>query len=231
MKWLWIVPLILLGLLLLILIVPAKARVIYDGTVRVRAGMGPIWITILPRKPKKPKKKAKPKREKPAKQTKAKKEPSKTETKGKTKDPNADKPSEKTADKGQKPKLSVERIKQYLQLGVFALGRLRKMITVRRFVLHVTIAHPDAAQAAMRYGSAAAVTSTILPMLKKALRIKKHDIAIDVDFSGEGKIFLDITASTVLLGVLLGAWRVFRAYRTIDAESKQSNQTGKVAPS
>lgn len=195
MKWLWIIPLCLLGLIVLILLLPAKARVRYDGTLTVWGGLGPISIKVYPA-------------QKKEKEEKDKKQPKK--------------PPQQAAEKP-KRKITLEEIRGYLHLAVDALGRVKRLLVIRNLTVHAVIANADPFKAAMAYGGAAALISSMMPVLEEQLRIRKTDLAVDLDFSGEGSVMLDITVSAVILCLLMAAIQIFLRFRRIQ-QPKQAEK-------
>jgi len=193
-KWLWIIPLCLLGLIVLILLLPAKARVRYDGSLTVWGGLGPISVKVYPAQKKK-EGHAKKKEEKLPQQI-------------------AEKP---------KRKITLEEVRSYLHLAVDALGRIKRMLVIRNLAVHAVIANADPSKAAMAYGGAAAVISSMMPVLEEQLRIRKTDLAVDLDFTGEASVMADVTVSAVVLCLLIAAMQIFRRFRQI----QQPKQTEK----
>ena len=194
MKWLWIIPLCLLGLIVLILLLPAKARVRYDGSLTVWGGLGPISVKVYP---------AQKKKEKSAKK----------------------KPEQQPQQMAQKPKrtITLEEIRGYLHLATDALGRIKRMLVIRNLTVHAVIANADPSKAAMAYGGAAAVISSMMPVLEEQLRIRKTDLAVDLDFTSEANVMLDITVSAVVLCLLIAAIQIFLRFRQIQ-QPKQAEK-------
>ena len=114
-----IVLLVIVAVLVLLLVMPFGVSARYvDGELGAAARVMCFNIKVLPRKEKPEKKK---KAEKPKKEKKTKKE----------------KPEK---EKKPRPKPSPEELLQLLKLGLDAMARFKRKITVNRFMLHLVVA-------------------------------------------------------------------------------------------
>ncbi len=150
---------IILLILLLILLLPVGADAAFDnagGRVRVRAGPFSFKVFSLPKeeKPKKKKKKdRKPKEEK-----------------------------EKHKKEHRKKKLTVKDILAIAKMGLRALGRFFRHLSVDLVRLHLVFGGDDPYSSAMNYGYLSAGLGAVTPLAERAFRIKKRDIELGVDF-------------------------------------------------
>ena len=199
----------LVGLLLFVfvlLLLPVRTRVCFDGALQVWAGLGPVSLRVFPMK-------KKPKSEKE--QTQA-----------------ADKKAAKKAKKASKPKkekpkqkLTLEIICDYIRLGVEALGMLRRRLVLSNLTCHLKVASKDAAGTALLYGRVAAAVSAVYPVLEQNLRIKKTDIAVDADFESEKlEILIDVTLAVCPLRLLIAGVILLFQFLKIYRKSKRVNQ-------
>ena len=199
----------LVGLLLFVfvlLLLPVRTRVRFDGALQVWAGLGPVSLRVFPMK-------KKPKSEKEKTQAAEKKAAKKAKKASK---PKTDKP---------KQKLTLEIICDYIRLGVEALGMLRRRLVLSNLTCHLKVASKDAAGTALLYGRVAAAVSAVYPVLEQNLRIKKTDIAVDADFESEKlEILIDITLAVCPLRLLIAGVILLFQFLKIYRKSKRVNQ-------
>lgn len=163
MTALWIV----LAALVLLALLPVSVELRYDGEVMVALRLGPVGVTLLPKKarksgeekPKKEKKK-KPKKEKKPKQ-----------------EPDAEQPKKKLSVGG-----TVEAAKPLIRVAVDALKCFRHMLLFRDLTVHVTAGASDAASAAIAYGRAWAAIGVLTPMIDSVFHVRRRDCQAFVDF-------------------------------------------------
>lgn len=193
---------VLLGFLLFLLfllLLPVHTRVRYDSVLQVWAGLGPVSLRIFPlkKKPKKEKTQAAVKEKKPKKE--------------KTKKP--------------KKKLTTEIIFDFIHLGAETLGTFRRRLVIQNLTCHLKIGGTDAAAAALLYGRIAAGVSAVYPVLDRNLRIRKTDIAVDVDFeSGKMTALADVSLAVCPLRLLMAAVVLLFHFLKINAKIKKHNQ-------
>ncbi len=212
---------IIVVILVLILILPVGADAAYaDNMFSLSIKAGPFRIGILPSKHKDGDKKAK----KPAKAKKTKK------TK---KDENSGSDAQDKGAKKPKMKLRFDDIMGIVRIGLSALGRFRRSISIDLLKLHLVTAGPDPYSAVMSYGYINAAVGAALPLLHKAFKVKKEDYASDVDFESD-KLKIDLRAVLsvriweILLIVLCAAFGfvkwMLRRKRRLKAEAKAKAQ-------
>ena len=148
---------IILVLLILFLILPVGADAAYDGAVfSLKAKAGPVKLRILPKKekPPEPEGEEKPKKEK-----------------------------KKKREKEHKPKqkLTLDDILELAGIGLKALGRFRRSLSVDKFMLHMAAAAPDPYDAVLLFGRVNAGLSALSPLLHRAVKIREEDIRTVVD--------------------------------------------------
>lgn len=200
----------LLGLLLFVfvlLLLPVRTRVRFDGALQVWAGLGPVSLRVFPMKKKSgsEKEKAQAAEKKAAK--KAKKEAKK-----------AAKPQKKK----EKKRLTLEIICDYIRLGAEALGMMKRRLVLSNLTCHLKVASDDAAGTALLYGRIAAAVSALYPVLQRNLRIKKTDITVDADFESEKlEILTDVTLAVCPLRMLIAGLILLFRFLKIEKKRKQ----------
>ena len=193
---------VLLGFLLFVLfllLLPVRTRVRFDSALQVWAGLGPVSLRVFPlkKKPKKEKTQAADTKIKPKKE--------------KTKKP--------------RKKLTLDIICDFIRLGAEALGTLRRRLVIQNLTCHLKVANGDAAATAILYGRVAAAVSALYPVLERNLRIRKTDIAVDVDFEGKTTAILaDITLAVCPLRLLMAAVVLLIHFLKINSKIKKHNQ-------
>lgn len=181
---------IILLVLAALLLLPVGADALYDGTVRVSVKIGPFHLTVLDsgKKRKKGPKKAKQPKEKEEK-----------------------KPRPEEAEEKKKPP-DLKFILDLVKLGVRALGRFRRKLSVDFFALHYTAAASDPYAAAMQYGALSVAFATVLEWIKGAFTIAEEDTSLDVDFEAKSpKIF-----ARLILTIQI--WQIFYIALAFGAE-------------
>lgn len=222
----------LLGLLVLCLVMPARLRVVLkQGQWRLWAGMGPVMITLWPRKQKKKKRFRQNKKEQDQQEPAA----AKAEKPAvKPEEPAASAPvvqqappspgsdgdgpnkweKSKTRRRWTMPAVSVETLCDFGRLALDAMGQMARVLVLRRLQVHAVIASGDAAHTALAYGSAAASLNLFLPALEEKIRIRRQDVAVECDFETYSpQIELDIEVAARLGALLIVGLRV--AYRFV----------------
>ena len=182
------VLLIILAILVLILVIPLGVKLGYgDGVFSLAARVLCFNIRILPKKEKPPAAEKKPKKHREKKPKKPKKR----------------RPEDEEEKK--KEKLTPQELLQLAKLGLSALSRFRRKLTVNEFRLHFTAADPDPYRSAMLYGYANAALESLEPLAKKAFRVRQSDVQTAVSFETEQpEIDFGLTV-TISLGRILGA--------------------------
>lgn len=169
-----IVLAIILALLILLLLLPVGVDASFLGgalTVKVKAG--PVKLRLIP---------ARKKKEKPGKEKKKKAKP----------------PKEKKApEEKKKQKLTRDDIFGIARLGLKALSRLRKSLSIDLLMLHLTAGAEDPYDAVMQYGYVNAGLGALLPLLHRAVKVRKEDIATAVDLNS-GKTSVDLRLAATL---------------------------------
>ena len=201
MTW-WMIVLLILAFFFLIGCIPVGADVSYlGGVLTVKAKIGLLRLTLLPKKPKKPQKQKKSKKSK--------------------KKPKPEKPKEKK--KPQPLSGGISGVMELLQFACDTLGDLRRKLRMERLELHVRFgAGDDAAKTAIRYGRAWALIGTMLPMLERIFVIKERDIGAELDYNKEEKMTLDarlcitITIGRALALALRAGIRFLKIYKEMN---------------
>ena len=148
---------VILTILLLILILPVGADVSYlDGAFALKAKAGPLRIQILPKKEKQPKEQ-------------------KEKDKPKEKEPKAG------AKEKPKQKMTLEDYLELAKIGLGALGRFRRSLSIDTFLLHVVSGAADPYGAVMQYGYLNAGLSALAPAFHRAFKVRREDVRTAVD--------------------------------------------------
>ena len=177
-------PLLILALIAAALVLLSLIRlgvwVSYrSGVLTLKGKVGPVKLTILPQKEKKPAKK-KPKPEKSA----------------------EDKPKKQ-------PKEQLALARRALPVALEAAGRLKRKIRVDRLFLDVTVGGEDPAAAAITYGGINAALGMIWPLVEQNFNVKDRCIRTAMDFSAaETDLSLEVAATLTVGQVLALALRL-----------------------
>lgn len=185
----WIIA---LGIFLLLAAVPLGASVRYDADgirVRVIAGFLRFTVIPLPQKKKKPPKKAKVAEAQPASQPSPQSSPPPKE------------PAPKTAEK--KKGGSWRDFIPLVRTGLDFLNQFRRKLRVNNLQLKLILAGDDPCDLAVNYGRAWAALGNLLPLLEKALVIKKRDCEVECDFTAEETLVTAQMDVTIRLGQML----------------------------
>jgi len=186
--------------------IPVGGEVSYRGMLSVRVRVGPLRLTVYPRKPKK--RKEPPSKEKAP-------VPSQEAGTGETekKPPGGkEKPAEKekSAEKAKKKKRLLpnrEQIRYSLRVLPPLLGRAlrrtRRRILLSPLRLAVVFGGPDPADTAELYGKAQALISALVPALKELVRIKNDEIHLATDYDSETTHIAGEIGLTIRIGDLL----------------------------
>ncbi len=145
---------IILALLLLILCIPVGVDLRYEGGLLVKGKIGPLRLTVYPGRARE--RKPGEKREK----------------------------RKRTHEKKPREKLAPRDLFALARIGLDALGRLRRQLSVDLFLLHVRVAAEDPYDAVLRFGALNAALSSLAPAAHRALKIRREDIRTGVDIEG-----------------------------------------------
>ena len=155
-------------LLLLVLFVPVRARVTYDGELRVRVWVLGVPISLLPSEDKPPEPKADAK-EKSAKPSKAKQL--------------RDEVSRSFKEDG--VAATLEYLTKLAKLAGQAVGRVLHSITVDKLNLELIVADGDADKTAIRYGQVCGVLYPAFTTLAGIVKVRKREMRIEPNFLQE----------------------------------------------
>lgn len=190
---------IALGVLVLLAILPLGVSVRYDsGGVTACVITGPLKITLFPR----PKKKDPPK---------------KAKKKEKKKDAASPKPEEssqpeKLVSQPEDKQKSGGKWTDFLPLvkvGLDMLGSFRRKLRVDVLELKLIMAGGDPCNLAINYGKAWAALGNLLPRLERVFVIKKRDLEVECDFTGNQTLVIARMDLTITLGRLLALGVVY----------------------
>ncbi|HHU23174.1 MAG TPA: DUF2953 domain-containing protein [Clostridiales bacterium] len=127
-------------------------------------------------------------------------------------------PAEEEPDVEKKPP-SWDEILSLVKLGVKALKRFRRRLSIDFFALHYTAAASDPFKAALQYGKVSAAVGTLLPLLEEAVNIRERDVDINVSFKQERpEAYLHLIATLQIweilyIGLAFGAEYLIMKYK------------------
>ena len=187
--------LVTLGILTLLAVLPLGVSVKYNAYgPLVRLILGPVKLTVVPGKKRK---KADNKEEKPKKKAKKKTEP-------KPKQIGAEKPPQPEQEKKEQGGSLLDFLPLVKELFTF-LGDFRRKLRLNVLELKLILAGDDPCDLGVNYGRAWATVGNLLPKLEQWFVIKKRDIEVECDFTGEETKVIARLDLTITLGRLLAA--------------------------
>ncbi len=185
--------LIALGIIFLLAILPLGVFVRYDsGGTAVRVILGPVRITLFPRK-KKPKKKAEQK-----KQEKKSESPPKAEQ--------TPPPGKKEAPKKGG---SLTDFLPLVKIGLEMLDCFRRKLRVDRLECKLILGGDDPCDLAVNYGKTWAAVGNLLPGLERVLVIRQREIEVECDFTSSETLVIARLELTITLGRLISLGVVY----------------------
>lgn len=168
--------LVALGILLLVLLMPVGIQAVYNRAgAMVRLLVGPVKITLFPRKKKK-------------------------ETAPKE---IASKKSNKSANSMDKPGGSIKDFLPLFETALNFLGDLRRKIRLDYLYLKVILANADPCDLAVNYGRVWASVGNILPHLERLFVIKDRNVDVGCDFTAEQTLISARFDITITVGRIL----------------------------
>ena len=202
---------ILLGIVLLLALIfslRVKVYIRLEDELKVRAGLGPVVLTVVPSKPKKPlnekdytykkhqkrlendRAQALKKAEKKA----AKKAKKEAQAADKKKAQKLAKEAEEAAANPDESRASdkLETILSLVSFGVGELGRLASWLHTDIKKLDITVGGPDAAAVALNYGRISAAAALLIELLDHRTALKKRpkrEVDVRADFLAEKTVF------------------------------------------
>ena len=204
MSWGWYVPLAFLGLLLLLLFTRARIGFAYEDRVSLWVGFGFFKLTLLPASDRK--KSLKAKKEKPEKQEKEKK---------------------KKSALAAEQKFTLQEILQYARFGIDAMGKTTRCLVFDELTVHAIIGTDDAAKTAISYGATSAALSAFYPVLASRTKIRRQDLRVDADFSGNADLLVRIRISAMAFLLMIAGLRILFSYLRLRKQHTRQQETGK----
>ena len=184
---------IALGVVFLLGILPLGVSARYSGEgPLLRVVIGPVRLTLFPRK----KKEKKPK---PAKKT---AEQPKKQEEPPPKPPQPPK-QEPAADKKEKGGSLLDFL-PLVKVALNFLGDFRRKLRVNRLELKLILAGGDPCDLAVNYGRAWTAVGNLMPQLERLFVIKKRDVEVECDFTASETLVIARLDLTITLGRLLG---------------------------
>ncbi len=218
--------LIVLGVLFLIGCIPVGVRFAYDGKVSLALIIAFFRLQLVPKKQKKltPKQAAKAEKKKAKKA--AKKQAAKKKKQAESliaKPPAPPKPKKPLRD-------TIEGLLPWAKLGVNFVGEfVHRKLTVKVFRLRARLAGSDPAKVAESVGRAWEIIGITNPILDRAFRVKRRDIAVYPDFlASKTDLMAELEIRLRVGGVILIALKYgFKAVRILLAQKKAAKQAKK----
>ena len=184
---------IALGVVFLLGILPLGVSARYGGEgPLLRVVIGPVRLTLFPRKKKEKKPKPPPKTDK---------QPgSEEESLPKPPQPPKQEPPADRKEKGG----SLRDFLPLVKVALNFLGAFRRKLRVNRLELKLILAEGDPCDLAVNYGRAWAAVGNLMPRLERLFVIKKRDVEVECDFTASETLVIARLDLTVTLGRLLG---------------------------
>lgn len=201
---------------MLLLVIPFGVSAKYvDGEASVAARVLCFDLRLFPKKekPEKPKKAKKPKKEKKPKE-KPEKEPKK------------------------RPKPTPDELLSLLKLGLDALARFKRKLTVNRFMLHLVVAAEDPFDATLIFGAVNAGLGLVESMRGRAFSARNVDIQTALDYNStepraDAELTVTISLGRILAVVFAAGWgfmklkmRAARQSAAAKAEEERKDSNG-----
>ena len=128
-------------------------------------------------------------------------------------------------EKKPRPKPSPEELLQLLKLGLDAMARFKRKITVNRFMLHLVVAAEDPFDATMAYGLVNTGLGMLEGMRGRAFRVKQCDIQTALDFDSteprfDAELTMTISLGRILAVVFAAGWGFMKIKMNAAKEQK-----------
>jgi len=108
-----------------------------------------------------------------------------------------------------------------------AMSRLKRRLLIKKLIVFITYAGDDPAKTAILYGASYALFNTIIPVLDRNFRIKKHDFKAAADFeSGEQKIYAKAAISISVWEIIYVLAALFPIIKSIFKKRPDKRKVG-----
>lgn len=200
---------ITLAVLAAVLCIPLGVRISYDsGGFRVWAKLAFLKIALYPRPPRKTRQNDKRKKTELQ-------EAAQTQQ---TKEKRKSKAAQQTAAQEQPTQKKGGSLGDFLPFARLAwrfLGDFRRKLRVDNLYVHILLAGGDPADLAVNYGKTWAALGNLQPQLERVLRIRRRDIRVCCDFTGDMTMLIFSVDLSITLGrtLFLGAVYGVRAMK------------------
>ncbi|MCI8554244.1 MAG: DUF2953 domain-containing protein [Clostridiales bacterium] len=196
--------------LLLLALLPLRLHLIFDRELRIRAGYGPVMVTIFPPKEKKQRKNTGGKQRKRTKKA-----------AGETGHKKAGRLSRLLKEDG--VSAVIRYLKMLASLVVEGARGLARITVIDRLFLEIRVAGEDAAQTAVDYGKVCAAVYPALALVESVMRVRQKEVSVHPDFMAEkGTVCFDLKAHAALLPALLLGLRLIMRLAVHTTDSEQS---------
>ena len=223
-----IVLLIILGVLFLIGCIPVGVRFAYDGEVNLKLVIAFFKLQLVPKKEPTPKQLAKAEKKKAKKAAKKAAAKKKKQAQSLIAKPPAEPKKPPAPKKPLRDKL--EGLLPWAKLGVnFVVEFVHRKLTVKVFRVRAKLAGSDPAKVAENVGRAWELIGITNPILDRAFRVKRRDIAVYPDFlASKTDLLAELEISLRVGGVILIALKYgFKALRILLAQKKAAKKAKK----
>lgn len=192
--------LITVAILILLALLPLGVKIAYDSDGLVlKIVLGPVKLTLLPRKEKTPKKKGDSAKGKNA-------EPQKRQEDSLPQPPQA--PKAKVAKKETKGGSLTDFI-PLVKVALDLLRDFRRKLRLDDLYLRLVLASSDPCDLAVNYGKTWAAIGNLMPVLETLFVIKKRDVEVECDFTASETLVIARVEITITLGRLLALLAVY----------------------
>ena len=121
--------------------------------------------------------------------------------------------------------IDLETICAYVRFGFDAAGRLMQGLRVDKLWVKADIAADDAAKTALAYGGACAAVSNLLPLLDRALDLRRRDFTVNACFDKnrtelEGEVIITAMIGRMAL-IGLRIWTEFGKLKKAVSKNEQ----------
>lgn len=90
-----------------------------------------------------------------------------------------------------------------IKMGLHALGRFRRKLSVDLLEARLVCGGSDPYSTAMSYGYISAAVGTLIPLIERAIKLRRHDIDVDIDFDSSAVRYSARLIATIQI------WEIF----------------------
>lgn len=109
---------------------------------------------------------------------------------------------------------AVRKIFGFLKEVLSEVKDLLKMVRVKKTVLNITVASPNAAQTAIEYGGVCSVVYPVLSCLNSCAKVGLKTVNIKSDFDKKEPLFdFSLTVRLRIISLIIAAFKIYKKYR------------------